>query len=133
MRVDGTKQVDAFILVLKADPWPQTLESDIERIRDLFGTKALKSLILLVISCEDVNQDEGLIQKLKKDEDIPYDKRFKTRPDKGQNCYCLWNNLNPRKEQEEELLRKISYLEPYTYNDFQGSQKKRLKKELKFN
>ena len=45
----STDQIDVFLLVVKLDPRPLTLKHDLFHIRNLFGVKALKSVILLPI------------------------------------------------------------------------------------
>ncbi len=45
----STNQIDLFLLVVKLDPRPLTLKNDLVCLRNLFGSKALKSVILLPI------------------------------------------------------------------------------------
>jgi hypothetical protein len=48
----GTNKIDAIVLVCKCTPRASTLKNDIERIRNIFGTVALKSLVILIIMCD---------------------------------------------------------------------------------
>jgi len=38
--------------------------------------------------------------------------------DINENWLCVWDNINPKQGQEEELFRKIDKLEPYTHEKF---------------
>ena len=51
-RIDGTStnQIDAFVLVIKCTPRATSLKADIDHICNIFGSIALKSLVILLIT-----------------------------------------------------------------------------------
>ncbi len=54
-KMDGTStnQIDAFVLVIKCTPRATSLSADIDHIANIFGSKALKSLVMLIITPSD--------------------------------------------------------------------------------
>jgi DNA repair exonuclease SbcCD ATPase subunit len=122
--MNSTKQVDAFVLVVKLNPRAQTLKSDLEYIRDLFGASALKSLILLLIYRDDKIHRENFLEKLKKMDEVLKILKEGKNEEPNENWYCVWDNVDSIPGQEEELFRKINKLEPYTYEKFNEGKKR---------
>ncbi len=52
LSIDGssTNRIDAFVLVIKCTPRATTLKSDIEHILNIFGSEALKALVIVLIT-----------------------------------------------------------------------------------
>ena len=136
---DSSGQIDAFLLVVKLNPRAQTLKADLKKIRDLFGTVAFKSLILVPIYHEESHpKRRDFLQILKQMNEVIAILQEGKEEEPNENWFCVWNNIHPNKNQEKELLNKIGQLEPYTTQKFIGSSEeikrrmnKRLEKELK--
>jgi hypothetical protein len=96
--------IDAFVLVLKfesdrCDGFKQAAE----QFTNFFGTQSLKSLVILCIQSNNENHFS----------DQAFDKMFKEQRYynylKERNCntdipYCLWNNIHPYPNQNNNLL-----------------------------
>jgi len=131
-RHHSTKQIDAFILVFKMNPRPQTLKADLERLRDIFGSIAFHSLILLPIYSdveeyqkihhEHVPNTKDFLEKLREMDEVVRIIKEGREDEPNESWFCLWDNLNPREGQERELLDKIQRMEPYTGKRFMLSE-----------
>ena len=121
---ESTNSIDAFVLVCKLNPRPQTLKKDLDRMKQLFGTVSLKSLILLVIHDpkETAKKSNFLSQLAEMHEIVKLIREGKEeQPHDG--WFCTWDNFCPLGGQQEELIRKIERLEPYTYRKYLESEK----------
>jgi hypothetical protein len=111
---NGSKQIDAFILVLNFDLSPDQVDSDLDSLRNMFGEDAWKSTIFLIIHQSSNPTDREVhLQLYKIDSMIEKMKSVKNET-LNSNWYCRWDNLEPKPNQKRELLTKIQNLEAYT-------------------
>ena len=121
---ESTNNIDAFVLVCKLNPRPQTLKKDLERMRQIFGTVSLKSLILLVVKDpRQTGKNSEFLSELKGMHEIVKLIREGKEEQPHEGWFCTWDNLRPLEGQQEELIRKIERLEPYTYRKYLESEK----------
>lgn len=122
----GTNQIDAFVLVCKCTPRATSLKHDIEHMRNIFGTVSLKSTVLLIIntgkSYEDSDQkvfetirDEmvQIVKILSEAKEEPFNEKW----------FVRWDNIKPRPNQMQNLLKSIEGFEGYTHEKFLAAQK----------
>jgi len=107
-------KIHAFVLVVKINSHAETLPSDIDRIRDVFGDAALKNLIILPIYTS--NQKQDFLKELNKYDQVIKAMKKAKGEEPNQNWFCLWNNQKPRENQEYEFFEKINNLEPYIFD-----------------
>jgi len=115
----NSRQIDAFILVVRLSPRAQTLKSDLQKIKRLFGTAAIRSMVMLLIYSEEEGENQGkdfLKSLLEMGQVVKLLKEGK-KEEPNENWFCVWNNKRPVKGQEEELMKKVSNLQPYTKNE----------------
>jgi len=114
-------KIDAFILVVRLNPRASSLRTDISHARDLFGSVALKSLIMLVIDNgypgNNYQADDFLKDLEDMQEVVDILKEYK-QEEPNKNWFVMWDNKQPRAGQEKELFQKIEKLEPYTHKKF---------------
>jgi ABC-type dipeptide/oligopeptide/nickel transport system ATPase component len=122
--VESTGVIDAFLLPVKFNPRPSTLKSDLEHVIDLFGSVALKTLIILPIFLDDKQRTETDIKNIFSNmfEVVNILKGGKNE-ELNTNWFCLWDNLKPKPYQELNLKNKIATLQPYTHKKFFEAQK----------
>ena len=117
--VDSSGVIDAFILPVKFNPRPSTLKSDLEHFMDLFGTVAVKTLIILPIYMDSKSRtDQDVLNDFLKMTEIMNMLKEGRNEEPNKSWFCLWDNLNPKPRQEETLFRKIASLETYTHKKF---------------
>ena len=112
-------QIDAFVLVIRLNPRASTLKNDLIHTRDLFGSTALKSLIMLVIHSENPESSAAeFLEDLKEMKEIVNILKEAKKEGPNENWFVMWDNKKPKPNQEKELLEKIAKLEPYTNKKF---------------
>lgn len=91
---------------------------------DIFGSQALKSLVLLIITPnkyynytdeqvqESFEQMTAITSLISKARGKPFD----------QDCYVRWDNKTPRPNQVENLMEKIELVQSYTHQKFVQAQ-----------
>jgi len=118
----NSRQIDAFILVVRLSPRAQTLKADLQKLKTLFGAAAIRSMIMLLIYPEDEkNEGKDFLKSLFEMGEVLKLLREGKGEEPNENWFCVWNNKHPRKGQEEELLDKISKLQPYTRSELSES------------
>jgi len=124
--VESTGQIDAFLLPVKLNPRPATLKTDLEHLANLFGTVAYKSLIILLIYPEREGErvtTAQAVEKFKQLTEIVRILKEGKKEDINENWFCVWDNINPKPNQEQELFTKINRLEAYTHEKFLAADK----------
>jgi septin family protein len=120
-----TNQIDAFVLVVKLDPRPASLKADVEHMMNLFGSRCLKSMILVPIIhfCKKELSDSELHEQMASWTEINRIIGKSKGEDFSSDWYVRWDNVNPRPNQLGELLQKLSRQPPYTHQMFIAAQK----------
>ena len=117
--INSSGVIDAFLLPVKFNPRPQTLKTDLEHFMDLFGTAALKTLIILPIYLDGKSRtDSDAMKSFSQMTEIMKMLKEGKGTDPNENWFCIWDNLKPYPQQEENLLKKIATVEPYTHKKF---------------
>lgn len=122
----GTNKIDAFILVCKCSPRATSIKSDIDHIRNIFGTVALKTLVILIINTDKFYSvtDEKVLTSIRDEmpEIVNMLSEAKGKPF-NEKWFVRWDNIKPRPNQEANLLKAIDELEGYTHEKFVSAQK----------
>ena len=121
--IDSTGVINAFLLPTKFDPRPSTLKKDLEHVMDLFGSVALKTLIILPIFLDNQQRTETDVLNIFRGMDAIVEilKEAKNQ-ELNSNWFCLWDNFKPVPNQEQSLMSKIATLQPYTHKKFLDAQ-----------
>jgi len=115
----SSKVIDAFLLVFRLSPRATTLRSDLDKIKEIFGSEALKSVILLPIYSEKTVSSELFLEKLSHMDEVVRLLKEAKEEEPSEDWFCVWDNLNPREGQETELLQKMRKLRLFTEPDFE--------------
>jgi len=110
--------IDAFFLVLKIGSHAPTLRTDIERIIDLFGPLSLKSLLFIPIYEDIENIQKPFLEILHQDKYVLKILKEVRNEEPNEDWFCIWNNIKPSENQEQELFSKIRQLPRYTNQQF---------------
>ena len=125
-RHGNSHQIDAFVLVVRLTPRAQTLKDDLQRLKNLFGPMAFKSLVLLLIySKSDPDNGDRFLENLRNMDEVVRFLREGKGEEPNENWYCVWDNKIPREGQVDELFKKIEILKPYTHQDLIDAEKVR--------
>lgn len=120
-----TNQIDVFVLIVKLDPRPASLKEDIEHMRSLFGTRSLKSTILVPIVHYSKTpwSDKQLEDQMRQWTEINKIIGDAKGEEFNSNWYVRWDNIDKRPGQLNELLEKSKKISPYTHEMFIAAQK----------
>lgn len=100
----------------KCDPRASNLKGDLEHIRNLFGSVAFKSLILLIIHHSNHPfSDQEVYNALQSMTEIKTIIAEGTKKSFSKDIYERWDNIEPKPNQLQNLMKKINKLEPYTH------------------
>ena len=108
--------VNYFVMVLKATPRLTSIVQDLETMVSIFGTKSLKSLVLLIIQpLENKFSHEKIQSEIEKMEVVVDLYDAADTPIK----FVLWDNYKPFKNQKMELMGICVKLPPFTHKIYQ--------------
>ena len=121
--IDNTGVIDAFLLPSKFNPRPSSLKEDLEHVMDLFGSVALKTLIILPIFLDNKQRTETDVLNIFRGMNAVVEILKEAKNEElNQNWFCLWDNFKPEPNQEQNLMSKIATLKPYTHQKFVDAQ-----------